>query len=43
MRLNTWMTGVARNKCSLYETFGKFIAQKAGDPSRLEVEGPIKR
>ncbi len=36
-------SAATRYKCSLYEPFGKFIAQKAGDPSRLEVEGPIKR
>jgi hypothetical protein len=36
-------SAATRYKCSLYEPFGKLIAQKAGDPSRLEVEGPIKR
>ncbi len=36
-------SAATRYKCSLYEPFGKFIAQKAGDPSRLEVEGTIKR
>ena len=32
-----------RYKCTLYEPFGKFIAQKAGVPSRTVVEGNIKR
>jgi hypothetical protein len=32
-----------RCKCRLYEPLCTFIAQKAGDPSRFEVEGQIKR
>lgn len=43
MGLNLCVTGAARCKCALYEPFCTLIAQKAGDPSRLEAEGPIKR
>lgn len=43
MGLNLWITGAARCKCRLYEPFCTFIAPKAGDPSRFEAEGPIKR